>query len=599
MPPQKKFLPAAPTDGRCLVNSLLPTELLSYIFELGTDINAGYPDYDFEDEDEEDYEDITKKNTPASGELSSACVVEEDSSSGSLHNENLHPNPQSSLFQVLASHVCKRWREVAIVNPSLWSVIEFRGGTEDLERSKVYLERAKRAALTIYIDLAIDEADRDEEEEEILSTLETAREHDLYKDLDEFLHLIQPQYQCWRVLEVMVSHYLLMHLVLETLTACPGAPVLETLQLYLYDEHVDDEHFHPAQYRQQDFVLLNGDVPRLTRVALWGVHLNWTKSTFLSNLTELELAYHAMDVRPSFRDFLRILRTSPDLESLSLCQSGPAGMPSDWLDSVVGSGVDAESTSMGSEAPLSITLPIVDLVLAFLPPDYLVALLDRISTPKVQSLALDFDNGDYKDFLRRISSPGTDGKRSLLSGVTALKVSGIWVSDSEVISKAYAEMQNLNSININFAHVETIWYDLLHQPERCRLIPNPPKVCLPKLQIFTTSGLTGEEIRNLVSERIERNCPLKEVYIDEEDDVDTEDDEWLRSHLTTLGFFENDDDEDVDEEEILFGLEDELDFSDVEDTEDETDEDDEDDEGEFEDEDVEGDDGDEAWIDME
>lgn len=269
-------------------------------------------------------------------------------------------------------------------------------------------------------------------------------------------------------------------------------------------------------------------------------------------------------------------------------------MPVEWLESVVGNDTNARANqAIGLASPLDCSLSITDLVLAFLPPDYLIALLDRISIPNVRSLALDFDDGDYTEFLRRISSPSADGKRSILAGVSALKLSGINISDSSVIPKAYAEMQNMVSINVNFTHVEPLWYDLLWKPE-VHERNSPPSVYLPKLQSLTTSGLTGNEIRTLVDERIKRNHPLKEVYIDEQDDVESDDDEWLRAHLTTLGFFENEDDEDVEEEEILFGLEDDLDLSDDEDD----DEDDEDDDEEFEDADVEEDDGDEAWTDL-
>ncbi|KAJ3536412.1 hypothetical protein NM688_g6841 [Phlebia brevispora] len=577
-----------PKDGRCIINTLLPPELLAYIFEIGTydleddhdfplpgtsdldvlaDLDATYNGDDALSSDSENG--WHREDSDEEGEWS---TDQEDSDTG--EDDDDEEEEEELEFPILVSHVCKHWREVALGNPTLWSVIEFVG-QPTLQMNKLFLERARNAPLFISIDCsAAAEGNAHPENEMELSQLETAKKNEVYMALEEFLRLIQPHAWHLRELEVMVSHYLLMQLTLETLGSCSGAPILQTLQLYFYEDSDDDAQFNPPEYREQDFVIFHGDVPRLTRVALWGVHLDWKRSTFLSGLQEIEFAYHALDVRPSYRDFLRILRTSPALRCLSLCESGPAGMPVDWLASMTEDGVNAEDSEMSGESPLSITLPIPDLVLAFLPPDYLAELLKRISVPNVTHLALDFEDDDYTPLLERISTPlaSAGETRSVLAGLESLKLSGIPTRGIAVVSKVLSELQNLVALNINFNHVDRLWYKLLHHPEDVE--PNHSTartVYCPRLHSLTVSGLNGSEVRRLVEERINRGYKLKQVYMDEADDLASRDQKWLEENLETFEFFEGSDDED----ELVFDVDDDMSDFDDDDFIEEDDEDEE------------------------
>ncbi|CAL1713109.1 unnamed protein product [Somion occarium] len=269
-----------PPDGRCIINQL-PPELLAYIFQLGVELEA-------EGEDDEDlFSDISSETEEEKPYLP---------------------------FEVLVSHVCKHWRDIATNLPNLWTSIDFAG---PYDRSITYLERAQQAPLDISLDLE----DLDADDPEV-------------KDLITIAGLILPRVSQWRTFELIVSDFSLMAIVLKNLSACPAAPILESLSLYNHDNIEDMDHFEPAALRDVPELLFNGNVPRLKKIALWGVHLLWERTPFLKNLEEIELAYHAEDVRPSYKVFTNMLKESPNLRSLALCNSGPAGGPVDWLESV-------------------------------------------------------------------------------------------------------------------------------------------------------------------------------------------------------------------------------------------------------------------------
>jgi len=49
---------------------------------------------------------------------------------------------------IVSTHVCRRWREIFILRPSLWTRMDCR----NVEKTKVYIERSKNSSLEIYLD---------------------------------------------------------------------------------------------------------------------------------------------------------------------------------------------------------------------------------------------------------------------------------------------------------------------------------------------------------------------------------------------------------------------------------------------------------------
>ena len=413
-----------------------------------------------------------------------------------------------------------------------------------------------------------------------------------YKALVGILELLYPHVGQWKAFELMVSQYHLMKYALDIFAKCGPALILESLGLYHYEDSEEVETFSPAEYKEQDFVLFDNSVPKLKEVALWGVHLNWEKTTFLSDLHDIELAYHALDVRPSYRDFLRMLKTSPKLHTLTLCQSGPVGLPVEWLQSMRATDSEQSPDTASSESPLSISMPSIEnLVLAFLSPEYVLALLDRIQLPNVTSLALDFEQDEYTPVIDRLSEPASGSSKSLLSGVEALKLSGLPCAHPPTLVKAAAALQNLKQLSVNFNHVDYFWLDLLMTPDTLsveNVAITPGTTFFPRLEAISITALDGSTVRDLVAKRKERGKPLKEVYLNKEEQLWSEDQVWLNENLDVFELFEGSDDEDVDDldESLDFEDVDEEDIIDDDDDEEWTDEDEEIYEDDDDDEDV-------------
>ena len=557
----------APADGRCLINDF-PPELLSHIFSLGAESEHD-PSTQDEDDENDDYTDDSLS------EIDSESESESESGSEASYGTDFE---RQLPFELLVSRVCKRWREIAVEISTLWSTIVFTDPF-NLEKAREYVRRAKGAPLDISIDCTV-EGDEDMIDDEGWGDPLAVVDKPQFKALGDVLELLKPHVEQWKTFELMVSHYLLMDHALAIFKMCPGAPILEVLGLYHYEESEENETFQPEAFKDQDFVLFQNNLPRLKEVKLWGVHVNWPKTTFLSGLEDIEFAYHAYDVRPSYNDFLRILKSSPSLHTLTLCQSGPAGMPVDWLESVREALPSAGQTpeTRPSDSLLDITVPsIIDLALAFLPPEYVLALLDHIRLPNITKLALDFDQDEYTYVVDRLSTPAAGTSKSLFSGVEALKLSGLSCAHVPTLVKAAGALQNLKHLNINFHHVEYFWLGLMIAPETvvgAELTPGT--TFFPRLESISITNLDGKGVRELVQRRKEMGKPLKEVYLNREDPLWDGDEAWLKENLEVFETFEGSDDEDVDDVDDVLDLDDVDDDDIIEDDEDEnwTDEDD-------------------------
>ncbi|KAH9942884.1 hypothetical protein B0H21DRAFT_506571 [Amylocystis lapponica] len=540
----------APLDGRCFINEL-PTELLSHIFLMGVQ------ESDDDDSDDGDDDDSTDSESGELGVDSGGSLTGEDDDhvsvgapSGSSSESDIGDPPA---FELLVSHVCCRWRAIALQTPALWANITFAAEDEgnDYALAREYLERSKTVPISISVDFTVD----DDDSELILNMgVETIK---------TIMECIIPHLSHWRSFEAMVSVYDLMNAILVKLGDCDGAPLLEVLELYHHHEDEDDDYdrFRPECFKEQPFVLFGGDVPRLTHVALWGVHLDWTRSRFLSGLTDLELAYHAENVRPSYADFARILRTSPELTTLSICTSGPAGGPVEWFESLQKADGNEVEMPTSSSAVVTTTLTldsVKELVLAYHEYEYIMPLLDRLALPNLTSLALDMDQSDFTEFLRALARPAPTTGKPLLSGLTSLKVTGMLCNRLRVIAEVYAAAPNLTSLNLDFNFLDHRWYQLLLNLETTFLLepdedmllddirPIPPeKMYLPRLETLTTSGLDGALMCKLVEVRRELGAPLKRVLMEQGDNVG-EYEHWLRTNVEEFKLFEGSDTESMD-----------------------------------------------------
>ena len=527
------FIP--PSDGTPVNN--LPNELLRYIFTLGSEAEESGHDDDAEG-DEEDEEDAPSEHRPRLP------------------------------FKVLVSHVCRRWRVVVIEIPTLWTYLDFAEGPP-FDKSRAWLERSKECPLDIELDCTAEseseagsESERSEDQADSSSENELVAPQDRVAmpdgpplaplrgkenkklsshlspaDLPVVRDLILPHSARWRVFELMVDDFQIMYGILSTLASIPEAPELRALRLYHYDDNEDSDHFSPAHLKQPFFAPFCGRAPKLSLVTLWGVHVDWEACAFLQGLEELELAYHAKDVRSSYEIFIRILRGSPDLRNLTLSASGPAGNP------------EEEEGEGDYYWPADvIELPSVrQLVLAFVEPSYASALLKRLVFPDLLVLALDFDPDNYSRFVEQLAKPAPRQRHSLCHNLLELKLSGMQCSGT-ALTAFYAALPNLRALELNCYHLESPFFEYLFGMEMEE--DGPKGYCLPKLNFLTTSGISGDRMRHLVS----RRPTIKHVRMDSKDDVEEEDENWLRANTESFDFFDGSDDEDDDASVLIVDL---------------------------------------------
>ncbi|KAJ3554844.1 hypothetical protein NP233_g12339 [Leucocoprinus birnbaumii] len=629
--------PFVPPEGdKCPVNAL-PDELLAYLFETGVQMQVEAMQFGDEDDDDEFDEDLSSDEEDGEGkgkgkggmELKMEVVdvgdgdedgewsdvddevdsrrrrrtrrtylgngnsiniyhdVDDDDDDGDEddeEDEDEEPEFETELpFQVLVSHICKRWRSVALGTPALWTLLNFEKGTP-LDKHKAYIERAKNAPLDIIIDCTTDDYDTDEDEDpelvgyeseekdkELLDCLRrsidrsdsslptifgdtnwytrpgldsNAQTSDIFSpiqyqdytitDFSNVLDLIIPRVQQWRALSVSVSDYRWMYLLLARMHQCPSAENLDILELYHYDDNDSAETFQP-RHLVTPFTPFHGQAPRLRHCVFWGVHLDWGKSLeMLKDVEDIDLAYHAEDVRPSYRTFEAMIK-SPGLQTLSLSLSGPRGGEDDWRN----------------EGVETIQLPSLEgWIMRYHSPQYARSLLRFIDTPNLRSLNLDFDEEDYTEFAKDLCKSAFGRSKSLLAGLENFKLSGLPCS-RKMVEKMLDELAGLKSLNLNCQGEGELFFEALlkattsssSSSTSSAATTTSKKLYCPALESITTAGITGRQMREFVDARKKAGAPVKKVMMSERDEIDISSEKWLKQNVKEFDLFDPSDSE--------------------------------------------------------
>ncbi|KAF8121760.1 hypothetical protein EV363DRAFT_1362210 [Boletus edulis] len=477
----------------------LPPETLSHIFELGS-MDDGF--------EEEQDSDKASGDVPHTDQLDAKTTSEKDTRArdaemvqrgenkggdGESASDDTGSSATAVPFAFVVSYVCQHWRNVALSMPSLWTTIVVTPEERPpYEPVSTLLERSK--SLPIDITVSYDHLDEYEDDFEPPSDA----------DLEILFAMLIPHIHRWRTMKVTVSEY---HHMYAFLSALPNSRPLNSISTD-----------YPVALRYpsmtKHLTLFAGSAPLLTRIVLWGVHVDWDQPwvASASNLTDLELAYHSEDVRPSWAQFSTILRSASVLQKLSLCRSGPSGEPPSWsIEPTPGGPADVN-------APIQL-VRVTDFVLESDTQARIIGLFRKFYMPALKYLYLnpegdyDEDFGDLFRELTRPTSPVREQPRSML----------------------YGELQNLRSLNTSLYYSDSLFFDIISTP--CTL-PGRGDIWLPRLATLYVQGASGIRLRKLILQRKEARVPLSSLYVDRHCELDDEDVDWLKENVNTFEFLE-------------------------------------------------------------
>lgn len=369
----------------CHVN-VLPVEILSYIFTLATH-GAASTDSDYKRRYEYPF------------------------------------NPESVTMPTVLASVHRHWRNIALSTSTLWSslvmslgqFVRVKVGQDadddgayttflDVQRLATHIARSRNSSVDILIDTRDPEWDFEDGEE---CSTHNATCFPYATFIPQILDLLFPQMYRWRSLTILSDTWEPLRVALERLsvpsrTKCLGAPRLETLMLLRCNDflgHLDT--FSPRtqhMFNGIPFAALTGmphhdpsshPLPKLRKLTLVGVHLNWTHfcsytlgaaldqplSHVSSCIQSLELSQHCREVRPTIDEFTRILNACPVLRKFVIRVSGPR--------------FDAGVQRSGR--PVSLPL-LEELHLGYTKVEDAVMLLDHIHAPNLAILFLEDSN---------------------------------------------------------------------------------------------------------------------------------------------------------------------------------------------------------------
>ncbi|KAF8550226.1 hypothetical protein OG21DRAFT_445625 [Imleria badia] len=257
-----------------------------------------------------------------------------------------HNNRHSVAFGVPSwvniSYVCRRWRDVALNYPTLWTYLF----VASKRWTDVLLARSRQAPLK----------------------LRAALEHQTFDVWPNFAEKVLNQAE--RVQELCLSfprRYA--EMVFSRLSS--HAPLMQILKISVYNGFV------PGSPPESPWALFNGDMPSLRKLELRGCQIQWN-SFALKGLTTLSLHKVPEPCRPSVEEFHALLSCMQELIYLHL--DGVLQSARSFFGSVV------------FDASQKVTLPHLSRFLICAPSSTIYALLSLVTIPLKTELRLTCDS---------------------------------------------------------------------------------------------------------------------------------------------------------------------------------------------------------------
>ncbi|KAG8959102.1 hypothetical protein FRC03_008442, partial [Tulasnella sp. 419] len=227
-------------------------------------------------------------------------------------------------FQTMITHVCRRWRDVAIANPVLWNRIAIRRPSRDYKWLENWMKKSRESKLDIYLDLRLKEIDlqgiasRNRRSANPPSHHANCHGFIMFQKehVESILSILTPEIRRWRIFDIRTRTPRLMEIALRKIRY-KGAPQLETLNLGI---------LHLPHSPNGQYGIFRGGTPALRQVRLRSTFVSWVANPFM-NLKDLSIMrVDDPAAKIISDDFLRLLRLNPTLVNLVLHASGPESM---------------------------------------------------------------------------------------------------------------------------------------------------------------------------------------------------------------------------------------------------------------------------------
>ncbi|KAF9266489.1 hypothetical protein L218DRAFT_956264 [Marasmius fiardii PR-910] len=362
--------------------------------------------------------------------------------------------PRSKSFQVIASHVCAKWRAVATATPLFWSdihvILTFRNANSKaetdvkLERLDTYLARSNNCNFRFNMGVNGNIS------------------------LEPFLRLLGLHMHRCQSLSFVISNHPSPVLELQRHLSPLEAPSLEHLSIHVpYCRLVNHER---KQFGIVDANILRAGAPGLHFLRVTGVagHLQPP----LSRLTTLHLDGSHMD-NLTFEQFRNILQNIPEVVNLSMHDL--------WVDIAV------------VDSPSCISIPRLRCLRIRTPPEYdLHSLLARLPVAQLESCVL-----SQIESFRPIE----------FTNVKRLALDNCSLTPAEV-GDLILGFPAVHSLTLASGDHSTIIYALG--------FPGTP-LWWPKLKLLFVNGLSGREVPLFVyaiRNRQATEVPLEKLYLD-------------------------------------------------------------------------------------
>ncbi|KAE9398464.1 hypothetical protein BT96DRAFT_920800 [Gymnopus androsaceus JB14] len=255
------------------------------------------------------------------------------------------PSPQIGIrWRLQLTWVSKHLRHAAVSDSTLWNAIWFRD-EPPFERSLAFVDRSGVSPLDLRIN---DMPERAYTDEEICALLKALTPH---------LHHI-------RMLIILLHNW---DPILSTRIPWPGHNFNPTGTVFM-----------PRNHQVTLYPLFGGTlVPTLKSFTMNGVHIDWTNTPSLANLSTLDIRRIPLHLCPPLSRFREILDSSPRLTKLSLDGAGPSGR-------------------FSSSVPINLP-QLHTLVLANFAAQFTTSIVSHFTAPHVRDLTIMNFKGDNYD----------------------------------------------------------------------------------------------------------------------------------------------------------------------------------------------------------